>query len=58
MMQKKTPKRISVGDYIKAVKRGNRMAEQELLGPGFHASDHTHRSKKLYTRKSKHKGGL
>lgn len=51
----KPQKSISMEDYIKAVKRGNRMAEQELLGPGFHSSDRTHRSKKLYVRKQKHK---
>ena len=43
-------------DYIKAAKRGNREAEQELLGPGFHSKDRAHRSKKLYSRKLKHKG--
>jgi hypothetical protein len=52
----KTRKSISIEDYIKAVKKGNRVAEQEMLGPGFHSSDRVHRSKKLYTRKEKHKG--
>lgn len=46
---------ISIDDYIKAVKKGNRLAEQELLGPGFHSSDRAHKSQKLYSRKSKHK---
>lgn len=42
-------------DYIKAIKKGNREAEQELLGPGFHAISKIHKSKKTYTRKVKHK---
>ncbi len=42
-------------DYVKAVKKGNRLAEQELLGPGFHSSDRAHKSKKVYSRKEKHK---
>lgn len=46
---------ISMSDYMKAVHKGARDAEKELFGPGFHAIDRTHRSKKLYTRKRKHK---
>lgn len=42
-------------DAIKAMRRGSREAEQELLGPGFHAKTRVHKSKKTYTRKSKHK---
>lgn len=45
-------------DAIKAMRRGNREDEQELLGPGFHSVDKPHKSKKIYTRKKKHKGGL
>ena len=52
----KVKKSISFDDYIKAVKKGNREAEQELLGPGFHSIDRAHRSKKVYNRKEKHKG--
>lgn len=37
------------------MRRGNREAEQELLGPGFHAHDWIQKSKKTYTRKMKHK---
>ncbi|WP_294593238.1 hypothetical protein [uncultured Bacteroides sp.] len=48
-------KSISMEDYVKAVKKGNRLAEQELLGPGFHSSDRAHKSKKVYSRKEKHK---
>ena len=46
---------ITVEDYIKAAKRGQREAEMEQLGPGFHSSDRTHRSRKTYTRKQKHR---
>ena len=42
-------------DAIKAMRRGNREAEQELLGPGFHAHNWIQKSKKTYTRKMKHK---
>ena len=42
-------------DAIKAMRRGSREGEQELLGPGFHSSSRIHQSKKTYTRKSKHK---
>ena len=42
-------------DAIKAMRRGNREAEMELLGPGFHSHDRQHTSKKTYTRKTKHK---
>ena len=42
-------------DAIKAMRRGGREAEQELLGPGFHAFNNIHKSKKTYTRKKKHK---
>ena len=37
------------------MRRGNREAEQELLGPGFHAHNWIQKSKKTYTRKMKHK---
>jgi hypothetical protein len=42
-------------DVVKAMRRGNREAEMEILGPGFHSKDRTHKSKKTYTRKAKHK---
>lgn len=42
-------------DAIKAMKRGGREAEMEMLGPGFHSFSRTHKSKKTYTRKQKHK---
>ena len=43
-------------DAIKAMRRGGREAEQELLGPGFHSFNRLHKSKKIYSRKKKHKG--
>ena len=42
-------------DAIKAMRRGGREAEQDLLGPGFHSLNRVHKSKKTYTRKTKHK---
>ena len=48
--------RITIDDFVKAMKKANREAEQQMLGPGFHAKDKAHRSKKIYTRKNKHKG--
>lgn len=44
-------------DAIKAMRRGGREAERELLGPGFHSLNRPYKSKKTYTRKKKHKGG-
>ena len=54
-MKKKKKKQPINLDALKAMRRGNREGEQELLGPGFHASNRVHRSKKIYTRKAKHK---
>ena len=42
-------------DAIKAMRRGGREAEMELLGPGFHSYNRVHKSDKIYTRKTKHK---
>ena len=42
-------------DIIKAMHKGNREAERELLGDGFHSKHRVHKSKKTYTRKTKHK---
>ena len=53
---KKKKKKLPINlDALKAMRRGNREGEQDLLGPGFHASNRVHRSKKTYTRKTKHK---
>ena len=57
-MKKKKKKQPINLDALKAMRRGNREGEQELLGPGFHASDKVHWSKKTYTRKTKHKQDL
>lgn len=50
---KKLKKKIlkpSTQDAFKAMRRGGREAEQELLGPGFHTFNRIHRSKKgLYS---------
>mgnify|MGYP006874884465 FL=1 len=55
--KKKNFKRtISLNDYLKASRIGSREAEKELKGPGFHAVNRIHSSKKTYTRKVKHKG--
>lgn len=43
-------------DAVKAMRKGEREAQQEQLGPGFHSFSHVHISKKTYTRKAKHKG--
>ena len=53
---RKSKSRITIDDFVKAMKKANREAEQQMLGPGFHAKDKVHRSKKIYTRKNKHKG--
>ena len=55
MEKKKNKSSITLDDYIKAMKKGNREAEMELLGPGFHSNTKIHKSKKIYTRKEKHK---
>jgi hypothetical protein len=47
--------KITTMDTIKAMRRGGREAEQELFGPGFHSFNRLHKSKKTYTRKTKHK---
>ena len=59
MKMKRIKRKVVKGtnlDAVKAMRRGNREAEQELLGPGFHSHNKIHRSEKLYSRKSKHKG--
>ena len=57
---KKLKKKIlkpSTLEAIKAMRRGGREAEMELLGPDFHSHNRVHKSVKIYTRKKKHKGG-
>jgi len=53
--KKKAKSGITIDDFIKAIKIGNREAEKELRGPGFHATGRIHKSKKSYSRKPKHK---
>ena len=36
-------------DAIKAMRRGSREAEMELLGPGFHSQNRIHKSDKIYS---------
>ena len=52
---KKRKKKATNLDAVKAMRRGGREAEHELFGPGFHALNKVHQSKKTYTRKNKHK---
>ena len=54
---KKKILKLSTLDAIKAMRRGGREAEMEMLGPGFHSHNRVHKSEKIYTRKKKHKGG-
>ena len=58
LKKKKNKEKSRLDDVIKAMRRGNREGQQEVLGPGFHSSHSVHRSKKTYTRKAKHKGSL
>lgn len=47
-----------VTDAVKAMRKGNREAEMELLGPGFHSRHSIHKSANIYTRKEKHKSKI
>jgi hypothetical protein len=42
----------------KALKKANRDIQFDILGPGFHSTTKVHKSKKTYSRKTKHKGGI
>lgn len=55
---KKNCKIGTIKDLIKANRKASREEEFELLGPGFHSKDHVCKSKKIYTRKQKHKNGI
>jgi len=55
MNKRKKNEKSRLDDVIKAMRRGNREGQQEVLGPGFHSTNRIHRSKKTYTRKLKHK---
>ncbi len=54
-MKKRKKTQSTTLDAIKAMRRGGREAEMELLGPGFHSHSRVHKSEKVYTRKLKHK---
>ena len=56
MKRKKKKQVTNLDDVIKAMRRGNREGEQDVLGSGFHSTNRVHRSKMTYTRKAKHKG--
>jgi len=60
MVMKRTKKKEKsrLDDVIKAMRRGNREGQQEMLGPGFHSTHSVHRSKKTYSRKTKHKSSI
>jgi len=58
MKQKKRILQKDTLDVFKAIRRGSREAEMELLGPGFHSKKAVHKSAKTYTRKDKHKRNL
>lgn len=46
---------MNISNELKAVRRGNREAEFEIFGPGFHSKTKIKKSNKLYSRKVKHK---
>jgi len=52
--KKKSKSKITLEDYINANRRGSREAELEN-STGFTAVHKTHKSKKAYARKKKHK---
>jgi hypothetical protein len=53
--KRRTNQSRRMDDVIRALRRGSREAEKELMGPGFHSKSYVHASKKTYTRKDKHK---
>lgn len=52
--KKKLKTKLTIEDYIKASRRGSREAELENQS-GWTAKHKVHKSKKNYTRKTKHK---
>lgn len=54
-MKKKNKKKITLTDYIKAIKSADREIEKEIFGNGFKSKNRIHKSVKAYTRKIKHK---
>jgi len=58
LVMKKKRGHDGVTDAVKAMRKGNREAEMELLGPGFHSRHSIHKSANIYTRKEKHKSKI
>lgn len=54
-MKKTNKKKITLADYIKAIKSADREIEKEIFGNGFKTKNRIHKSVKTYTRKIKHK---
>lgn len=54
-MKNKKKMKITLNDYIKAVKSADREMEKEIYGHGFKSKNKVHKSIKNYTRKVKHK---
>ena len=54
-MKKINKKKITLTDYIKAIKSADREIEKEIFGNGFKSKNKIHKSVKIYTRKIKHK---
>lgn len=44
--------KTKVNDVVKAMRRGSRNEELQILGPGFHSKTKVHVSKKIYNRKN------
>ncbi|WP_296864496.1 hypothetical protein [uncultured Methanobrevibacter sp.] len=43
---------IGIHDTLKAIRKGNREAQFEIFGPGFHCFNKVKTSKKQYNRKN------
>ena len=54
-MKKTNKKKITLADYVKAIKSADREIEKEIFGNGFKSKNRIHKSVKTYTRKIKHK---
>jgi hypothetical protein len=57
-MKKTNKKKITLADYIKAIKSADREIEKEIFGNGFKSKNKIHKSVKTYTRKIKHKNKI
>lgn len=57
-MKKTNKKKITLADYIKAIKSADREIEKEIFGNGFKSKNRIHKSVKTYTRKIKHKNKI